>query len=56
MLSFYPAICYNAVLLNLTCYAQYYVQEQELLSNYYSYTVYAQVSLKNSLHKQHNSL
>ena len=32
----------------LATYAQYYVQEQELLSNYYA--IYIQICLKNSLH------
>ena len=30
------SICYAAVLLKFTCYAQYYAQEHELLSDYYT--------------------
>ena len=32
---FYP-LCYATVLIKFTYYAQYYAQEQELLSDYYA--------------------
>ena len=44
---FYP-LCYAAVLLTFTYYAQYYAQEQELLSDYYAF--YIQFCMNNSLH------
>ena len=43
MFYFYP-LCYAAVLLKVT----YYAQEQELLSDYYA------VGMSNSLHVAHN--
>ena len=47
MLYFYP-LFYAAVFLKFTYYAQYYAQEQELLSDYYA--IYMQVGMNNSLH------
>ena len=44
---FYP-LCYVAVLLEFTYYAQYYVQEEELLSDYYA--IYMQFYMNNLLH------
>ena len=44
---FYP-LFYAAVFLKFTYYAQYYAQEQELLSDYYA--IYTQVGMNNSLH------
>ena len=46
MLLFY-LLCYVAVLLKFTYYAQYYVQEQKLLSDYY-----AVICIDTSLHEQ----
>ena len=43
---FYP-LCYTAVLLKFIYYAQYYAQEQELLSDY---ILHPQLCMKNSLH------
>ena len=44
---FYP-LCYAAVLLKFTYYAQFYAQEQELLPDYYAF--YMQFCMSNSLH------
>ena len=46
MLLFLPIICYAAVFLKFTYYAQYYTQEQELLSDYYAF--YMQLCTNNS--------
>ena len=45
-------ICYAAVLLIFTYYAQYYAQEQELWSDYYA--IYIQVCMSNSLNVTDN--
>ena len=47
MLLFYP-LCYVAVLLKFTYYAQYYAQEHELLSDHYAF--YMQFCMSSSLH------
>ena len=55
MLLFLPInkpLCYAAVLLKFTYYAQYYAQEQELLSDYY--TIHIQFCMNNSLHVADN--
>ena len=49
--SFYP-LCYTVVLLKFTYYAQYYAQEQELLSDYYA--IYMLSCMSSSLHVAHN--
>ena len=51
MLLFYP-LCYAAVLLKFTYYAQFYAQEQELLSDYYAF--YMQSCMRYSLHVADN--
>ena len=43
----YP-LCYAAVLLKFTCYAQYYAQALESLSDYCA--IYIQVCMNSSLH------
>ena len=53
MLLFLPIIiCYAAVLLKFTYYAQYYAQEQQLLSDYYAF--YMQFCMSSSLHVADN--
>ena len=51
MLLFYP-LCYAAVLLKFTYYAQFNAQEQELLSDYYAF--YMQSCTRYSLHVADN--
>ena len=51
MLLFLP-ICFAAVLLKFTYYAQYYAQEKELWSDYYA--IYIQVCISNLLHVADN--
>ena len=51
MLLFY-SLCYAAVLLKFTYYAQYYAQKQELLSDYY--TFYMQFCMSDMLHVADN--
>ena len=48
---FYP-LCYAAVLLKFTYYAQYYAQEQELVSDYYAF--YMQFCMSNLLNVADN--
>ena len=48
----YHPLCYAAVLLKFTHYAQYYAQEQELLSDYYAF--YMQFYMSSSLHVADN--
>ena len=51
MLLFLPImLCCSA--LKITYYAQYYAQEQELLSDYYA--IYIQICMKNTLHVANN--
>ena len=46
------SLCYAAVLLEFTYYAQYYAQEQKLLSDYYA--IHIQFCMYNLLHVADN--
>ena len=50
---YFCPLCYAAVLLKFTYYAQYYAEEQELLSDYYA--IYIQFCMNNSPHVADNS-